>query len=238
MERHSLDGVLITHKSSYSCFANPLGRLDWYACESKSSTNDPSFGEEPVTIQSMLLFMTAVLTINATVLAEAQTKKTPAALNFTMESLDGESVSLSRYANKVVLIVNVASQCGLTDQYEQLQMLHVQYGKKGLAVVGVPCNQFGGQEPGSATQIQAFCKSNYGVTFDMLAKVEVNGEKACGLYKHLTSAKTKPKGPGKVVWNFEKFLLDRNGDVIGRFDPNTSPDDEQIVNAIEKALAE
>ena len=103
---------------------------------------------------------------------------------------------------------------------------------------GVPCNQFGAQEPGTATEIQAFCKKNYGVTFDLLAKVDVNGEKACGLYKHLTQVQTKPKGPGKIGWNFEKFVLDRKGKIIGRFDPQTKPDDATVLKLITAALAE
>jgi glutathione peroxidase len=169
--------------------------------------------------------------------AAEKAKKTPPVLNFTMKSIDGKPVKLSKYAGKVVLIVNVASECGLTDQYGQLQALHQAFGKEGLAILGVPCNQFGSQEPGTEAEIKKFCKANYGVTFDMLAKVDVNGEKACGLYKHLTLAKTKPVGPGKIGWNFEKFLLDRNGNVIARFDPNTSPDDEKVVASIKKALA-
>lgn len=162
----------------------------------------------------------------------------PAALSYTMNSLDGKPVNLAeRYQGKVVLMVNVASECGLTPQYEQLQQLHVKYGSKGLAVVGFPCNQFKGQEPGTSADIQSFCKKNYGVTFDLFEKVEVNGDKAIALYKHLKSQDTQPKGPGEITWNFEKFLLDRHGKVIARFDPKTKPDDPEIVSAIEKALA-
>jgi glutathione peroxidase len=106
-----------------------------------------------------------------------------------------------------------------------------------LAVVGVPCNQFGSQEPGTAQEISTFCKENYGVTFDMLAKVDVNGDSACPLYKYLTSVETKPVGAGKIGWNFEKFVLDRNGNVVGRFAADTSPDDPVLLKLIETQLA-
>ncbi len=169
--------------------------------------------------------------------ADKANKKTPAALNFTMNSLAGKPVDLSKYEGQVVLIVNVASECGLTPQYEGLQALYEQYGKDGLVVLGVPCNQFGAQEPGTAAEIAQFCKANYGVTFDMLAKVEVDGPGACGLYKHLTAQKTAPQGPGKITWNFEKFLLDRKGEVVNRFSSNTEPDAPEMIEAIEAALS-
>ena len=114
-------------------------------------------------------------------------------------------------------MVNVASECGLTPQYEQLQALHKKYAKDGLAVIGFPCNQFGKQEPGDADKIGSFCKDHYGVEFDMFDKIEVNGPGACPLYKHLTALATKPKGAGDVSWNFEKFLIDRSGKGGRRF---------------------
>ena len=171
-------------------------------------------------------------------LSAAEEANVPAALKFKMKTLAGKEIKLNQYRGQVVLIVNVASACGLTDQYQQLQALHEKYSSLGLKVIGVPCNQFGAQEPGTAKEIQAFCKKNYGVTFDLLAKVDVNGEKACGLYKHLTQIQTKPKGPGKIGWNFEKFILDRKGQIIGRFDPQTKPDDEAVVKWIKGALAD
>ena len=136
-----------------------------------------------------------------------------------------------------MLFVNVASECGLTPQYRSLQALHESLGPKGLVVIGVPCNQFGGQEPGTASEIQSFCQKNYGVTFPMLEKVDVNGDKACALYKHLTSLETKPKGAGKVGWNFEKFLLGRDGQVAARFNPTTEPDSEELLKAVKAELA-
>lgn len=162
--------------------------------------------------------------------------KTAKALDFKMKSLDGKDVDLSKYQGKVVLVVNVASECGLTPQYEQLQALHDKFGERGLAVLGFPCNQFGKQEPGDSKEIAKFCEANYGVKFDMFAKVDVNGADACDLYKHLTKLETKPKGAGKVGWNFEKFLINRDGQVVARFDPQTQPDADEVVSLIETSL--
>lgn len=159
-------------------------------------------------------------------------------LHFTMKSLNGEDVDLSKYEGKVVLIVNVASKCGLTPQYEQLEALHKKYAGDGLAILGFPCNQFLWQEPGTAEQIQEFCRINYGVTFDMFAKVKVKGKEACDLYKTLTALDTKPVGPGKISWNFEKFIIGRNGEVVARFSPRTNPDDPTILKIIEAELAQ
>ena len=158
------------------------------------------------------------------------------ALRFTMESLDGEQVDLAKYRGKVVLIVNVASKCGLTPQYEQLQALHEKYADQGLAILGFPCNQFLGQEPGTSEEIAEFCRKNYGVDFDMFAKIDVKGDDAADLYKLLTSLDTKPTGAGDISWNFEKFVLDRDGFVVGRFSPRTKPDAPEIVNLIEEQL--
>lgn len=164
--------------------------------------------------------------------------KVPPALAFKMKTLAGREVCLCKYEGKVVLIVNVASKCGHTPQYKQLQQLYEKYGEQGLAVLGFPCNQFGAQEPGTAEEIRSFCRKNYGVTFDMFAKINVNGDEACDLYKHLTSLETKPKGPGKISWNFEKFLVGRNGEVVARFAPATKPDDPEVVKRIEAELQE
>ena len=162
--------------------------------------------------------------------------KTPPALAFEMESLDGKKVDLAKYKDRVLLVVNTASECGLTPQYRELQALHEKYARKGLSVLGFPCNQFGKQEPGSSKEISEFCAKNYGVEFDMFAKVDVNGDEACDLYKYLTNLELKPKGAGKVSWNFEKFLVNREGDVIARFDPRTAPDDAALVKMIETSL--
>ena len=158
-------------------------------------------------------------------------------LKFTMKSLAGEDVDLAKYAGKVVMIVNVASKCGYTPQYDQLQQLHEKYAERGLAILGFPCNQFLWQESGSNAEIQDFCRVNYGVTFDMFAKVNVKGDKACDLYKFLTSIETQPKGAGKIGWNFEKFIVDRSGNVVARFGSGTKPDAPELVQIIERELA-
>jgi glutathione peroxidase len=172
--------------------------------------------------------------------AEETVSPAPPALAFSMKNIDGQSVDLSKYEGKVVLFVNVASKCGYTKQYTGLQQLHEKYSSKGLAVVGVPCNQFGGQEPGSNEEIKQFCSSKYSVTFDMLDKVNVNDDskaKACPLYGYLTSVDTKPATKGNIKWNFEKFLLDRKGNVIGRFGSGVEPTSAELTAAIEKALS-
>lgn len=165
------------------------------------------------------------------------THKGGPALQFKMQSLDGKDVDLSKYAGKVVLVVNVASKCGLTPQYKELQALHEKYSDQGLAVLGFPCNQFGAQEPGTPDEIRDFCQANYGVSFDMFGKINVNGDDACPFYKYLTSLDTKPTGSGKISWNFEKFLIGRNGEVVARFAPRTKPDDPQVISLIEAELA-
>lgn len=157
-------------------------------------------------------------------------------LEHSMKSLAGEKVDLQKYKGKVLLVVNTASECGLTPQYTQLQAIHEKYKDRGLVVLGFPCNQFRAQEPGSAKEISEFCTKNYGVTFDMFDKVEVNGDGACDLYKALTSLDLKPQGSGQVKWNFEKFLIDRSGKAVARFEPKTAPDDKVIVSEIEKLL--
>ncbi len=163
---------------------------------------------------------------------------TTSALDRSMKSLGGQTVDLSKYKGKVVLIVNTASECGLTPQYAGLQELYEKHKDQGLVVLGFPCNQFGKQEPGTAKEISEFCTTNYGVTFDMFDKVEVNGEGACDLYKQLTKLDLKPAGAGKIKWNFEKFLINREGQPVARFAPKTTPDDAEFVAAVESLLAD
>jgi glutathione peroxidase len=163
-------------------------------------------------------------------------KKVPAVLNFKMTGLDGKEVDLAQYQGKVVLIVNVASKCGYTPQYKDLQALYAKYSKDGLVVLGVPCNQFGKQEPGTEKQIAEFCTAEFGVTFPMLAKVDVNGDNACPLYKFLTSKDTDPKFAGKIGWNFEKFLISRNGEIVARFASQVDPAGEAFQTAITDEL--
>lgn len=158
------------------------------------------------------------------------------ALDFRMKSIDGKKVDLEDYEGNVVLIVNTASQCGLTNHYAGLQDLYAKYKEKGFVVLGFPCNQFGAQEPGTEAEIAKFCSTEYNVTFPMFAKIDVNGADAAPLYKNLTKQDVKPAGKGNVKWNFEKFLIDREGNVVGRFAPATSPDDTGLVTAIEGEL--
>ncbi|MEI7293506.1 glutathione peroxidase [Paraburkholderia tropica] len=154
---------------------------------------------------------------------------------FSAEPLGGGApVSLEQYAGKVLLIVNTASECGFTPQYAGLQKLHDQYAARGLAVLGFPCNQFGKQEPGDASQIGAFCEKNFGVTFPMFAKIDVNGANAHPLYQWLTEEAPGVLGLERVKWNFTKFLVDRNGNVVKRYAPVTKPD--AIAADIEKLL--
>jgi glutathione peroxidase len=164
-------------------------------------------------------------------------KEKPAALNFTMKSITGQDVNLADYQGKVLLVVNVASKCGLTPQYEELEALHEKYGGKGLAVLGFPCNQFGKQEPGTDAEIAEFCSATYKVKFPMFSKVDVNGEKAAPIYKYLTALETKPKGKGDIAWNFEKFVIGKNGEVVARFAPKTAPDAPEVLEVIDAELA-
>lgn len=162
----------------------------------------------------------------------------PAVLDFEVPALvGGEPVDLAQYHGRVVLIVNTASQCGLTPQYEQLQALHEQYAGDGLAILGFPANNFGSQEPGSDEEIAAFCEQNFGVGFPMFAKLSVKGDDQAPLYTFLTSEETNPGFAGEITWNFEKFLVGRDGQVVARFAPRTRPDAEEVVAAIQAELA-
>jgi len=160
----------------------------------------------------------------------------PTLHDFTQTTLDGKPKSLADFKGKPVLVVNVASKCGLTPQYAGLQKLQETYGARGFAVLGFPCNQFAGQEPGSEAQIAEFCTKNYGVTFPMFAKLDVNGAARAPLFDWLAQEKTAPDGPGDIAWNFAKFLVDKQGKVVARFNPRVAPDAPELVAAIEKAL--
>ncbi len=155
-------------------------------------------------------------------------------LDFTLTDIDGKPYALSQHRGKVVMLVNVASKCGLTPQYSALEALYATYKDQGLVVIGVPANNFGAQEPGSNAEIRQFCSSTYRVTFPMLGKVSVKGDDIAPLYRFLT---TKGPKPGDIAWNFAKFLVDRDGQLVERFDPKTTPDDATVTGAVEKALA-
>ncbi|WP_369170074.1 glutathione peroxidase [Streptomyces sp. R28] len=165
----------------------------------------------------------------------ADTNASP--LDVEIGTLQGGSADLSQYADKAVLVVNVASKCGLTPQYTGLEKLQEQYAERGFTVLGVPCNQFLGQEPGSAEEIAEFCSATYGVTFPMTEKVEVNGEGRHPLYERLVGFADAEGHSGDIRWNFEKFLIGRDGKVVARFSPQTEPEAAEIVAALEGALA-
>jgi glutathione peroxidase len=158
-------------------------------------------------------------------------------LEHTVKTIDGKDVNLADYKGKVLLIVNVASKCGYTPQYEGLQEVYAKYKDKGLVVLGFPANEFGKQEPGTDAQIKEFCTSKYSVTFPMFSKIVVKGDGIHPLYKFLTSKQTNPNFSGEIPWNFTKFLVDREGKVIARFDPKVAPESETLTEAVESALA-
>jgi len=157
--------------------------------------------------------------------------------DFTMRSIDGEQVSLGKYKGKVVLLVNVASKCGFTPQYTALEAVYEKYKDKGFVIVGVPANNFGQQEPGTDEEIKKFCSSKYSVTFPMMSKVSVKGDDKTPLYKFLTDPATDPQFAGDIKWNFTKFLFDRNGKLLARFEPAVKPDSPEVQTAVESALA-
>ncbi|MBT2505679.1 glutathione peroxidase [Streptomyces sp. ISL-98] len=153
-----------------------------------------------------------------------------------LRTLTGEPVTLEAYRGKAVLVVNVASKCGLTPQYAGLERLQQTYADRGFTVLGVPCNQFAGQEPGSSDEIQTFCSASYGVTFPLLEKIEVNGDHRHPLYAELTQVNDADGEAGDIQWNFEKFVISGEGEVVGRFRPRTEPEAAEIVAAIEAHL--
>jgi glutathione peroxidase len=158
--------------------------------------------------------------------------------DFTLETIDGKQRKLADFAGQVLLVVNVASKCGLTPHYQGLQALYEQNKDRGFAVLGFPCNQFGSQEPGSNADVQAFCSTTYGVSFPMFAKLEVNGANRAPLYAWLTDAKSQPDGPGDIAWNFTKFVVGKDGAVKARFNPRVEPGDPELRRAVEAALSE
>ena len=158
----------------------------------------------------------------------------PTVYDFSAQTIDGKTRKLADYKGKVLLIVNTASKCGFTPQYKGLEALYQKLRDKGLVVLGFPCNQFGAQEPGSEDEIASFCEINYGVTFPLFAKVDVNGDDAAPLYRHLKAAKPGLLGTEAIKWNFTKFLVDRSGEVVARFAPNDEP--AAIAGDIEKLL--
>lgn len=188
-------------------------------------------------IQSFLL--AGVLLVGGALLhsarsADEKTEKPMNIYSFKMPSLTGKDVDLSQYKGKVVLVVNTASKCGYTKQYKGLEALHEAKSEEGLAILGFPANNFGGQEPGSNEEIGAFCEKNYGVKFDMFSKISVKGEDKAPLYQYLTENAPEK---GEVSWNFEKFLIGRNGEIVGRYKSKVAPDSPELLAAIDAELA-
>ena len=189
-----------------------------------------------VLVMVATLAFAAVIRMSAAA-ESATTAPASAALNFTMKDIDGKDVDLSQYAGKVVLIVNVASKCGNTPQYKALEAMYQQYKDKGFVILGFPANNFHAQEPGTDAEIKTFCTAKYDVQFPMFSKISVKGDDIAPLYKYLTSVDTQPAKKGDITWNFEKFLIGRDGTVVARFTPKTTPDDPQVASAVATAVA-
>lgn len=156
--------------------------------------------------------------------------------DYTLNSIDGQPAPFAAYKGKVLMVVNVASRCGYTPQYSALESVYQKYKDKGFVIVGVPANNFGAQEPGTDAEIKTFCTRKYNVQFPMLSKVSVKGSDTTPLYQYLTDTKANPKTGGEIKWNFTKFLVDRQGSIVARFEPEVTPDSPQVVSAIEQAL--
>jgi glutathione peroxidase len=168
--------------------------------------------------------------------AVVMTKEVDSMWNVPIKTLDGKATTLAAYKGKALLLVNVASQCGNTPQYATLEALQKKYAAKGFTVIGFPCNQFGGQEPGTAEEIKTFCATNYGITFPIMEKIEVNGGGRNDIYKALTTVKDASGHDGDIRWNFEKFVVSADGKQITRFSPKQKPDDPSVIAAVENAL--
>src|ERR1700723_1645213 len=173
----------------------------------------------------MLFFATALMAADKSV------------YDFTLNSIDGQPAPLSAYKGKVVMLVNVASRCGFTLQYTALEAIYEKYKDRGFVIVGIPANNFGSQEPGTNAEIKTFCSSKYNVTFPMMSKVSVKGDDTTPLYQYLTDKSANPSTGGDIQWNFTKFLVGRDGQIVARFEPKVTPDSPEVTAAIEKALA-
>ena len=178
----------------------------------------------------------ALVTIFLALAATAMAGTPKSIYDFTLRTIDGDHTALSSYQGKVVLLVNVASRCGFTPQYAALEALYEKYKDRGLVIVGVPANNFMSQEPGTDAEIKTFCSAKYNVTFPMMSKLSVKGDDITPLYQFLTSKDSNPKFAGDIQWNFTKFLFDRSGAPVARFEPATKPDSPEVIAAIEAAL--
>ncbi len=188
------------------------------------------------------IYLIAIIILPLAVLAFAadqqnqKEQKVMSIYEFIMNNIDGNPVKLEQFRGKVIMIVNVASKCGFTPQYAGLERLYQTYQDSGFVILGFPANNFLGQEPGSNEEIKNFCTLTYGVTFPMFAKISVKGKDQHPLYKYLTSKETNPQFAGDISWNFNKFLIDRNGNIVARFGSRTKPEDDEVIQAIRWAL--
>ena len=183
---------------------------------------------------ALMLLAAAAMTGATMTFASAAEKPHTRVLGFTMKNIDGEDVHLSKYKGKVLLIVNVASECGFTPQYKDLEALYLKYKERGFMILGFPANNFGAQEPGTDQEIKKFCSSTYGITFDLFSKISVKGEDQHPLYKAIT---TDPTYGGDVKWNFQKYVVDRDGNLVGKYLSKVTPMSDEVTSAIEKALS-
>lgn len=193
--------------------------------------------------RSLTLFVMAVAVLAAAlpgkaVAGPADDKKSSSVLDFKVQDINGEPVDLTKFKGEVLLIVNTASQCGYTPQYQGLESVYEKYKGRGFAVLAFPANEFGRQEPGSNADIKTFCSSKYNVTFPLFSKIVVKGPGMHPLYQFLTGKDSDPKFAGDIKWNFNKFLVNRKGEVIARFDSSDKPESDKVVKAVEAALAE
>lgn len=186
----------------------------------------------------LFLLSVVVITHGPALAAEPAKSEEPgkSVLDFKVQNIEGREVDLGTYRGQVLLIVNVASECGLTPQYQELEALYRKYKERGLRILAFPANDFGAQEPGTNKEIRAFCTSKYDVTFDLFSKVSVKGDQQCDLYRYLTDPQRNAPFGGEIRWNFQKFLIDREGRVISRFDPQEKPLSNKIIEAVESAL--
>jgi glutathione peroxidase len=188
----------------------------------------------PWALSALTLSLAATLGLAA----DGPKEKATSVLDFKVKDIDGKEVDLAKYKGDVLLVVNTASKCGLTPQYEGLEALYEKYKDRGFQILAFPANEFGKQEPGTNEEIKSFCKTKYNVSFPVFSKIVVKGEGIHPLYQFLTSKETNPSFGGVIKWNFNKFLVNRKGEVIGRFEPMVTPESPEVTKALETALAE
>lgn len=189
-----------------------------------------------LTIAVIAIGLVAVFVSARTFNSTPSGNKAASVYDFALKDIDGNQVKLEQYRGKAVMIVNVASRCGFTPQYEGLEAIYRKYKDQGFVVLGFPANNFKGQEPGTDQEIKSFCSTKYDVTFPVFSKISVKGDDQHPLYKYLTGKETNPQFPGEITWNFNKFLLDKTGRVVARFDSKERPESEKVMQSIEQAL--